>query len=86
VNVSTRVEEDLTMAKREHDRGSARRGPGRPKGSGAGREYTDRINVPVTEAQAMRYLAAARELGVPLAEWVREACDAAHRAQEGKQP
>jgi hypothetical protein len=55
-----------------------RRGPGRPKG----REYTARLNVPVTPEQRDRYEAAAGEIDVGVSEWVREACDAACVAQE----
>jgi hypothetical protein len=57
-----------------------KRKPGRPKGSGVGRKYTGRINVPVTTDQAARYRAAALDLAVPLAEWVRAACDSARIA------
>lgn len=51
---------------------TAKRKRGRP----AGRDYTARIGLPLTPEQAERYAAAARELGVPLTEWVRAACDA----------
>lgn len=49
---------------------------GRPPGSGPKRTHTARVNVPCTPEQAERYASAAAELGVPLAEWVREACEA----------
>lgn len=50
--------------------------PGRPKGSGAGRTHTARLYLVLTPEQHARYSAAATELGVPLSEWVRCACDA----------
>ncbi len=59
---------------------------GRPPGSGAGREYTVRINIPVTDDQRTRYAGAAAVIGVPLAEWVREACEVAVARQDGEAP
>lgn len=63
-----------------------RRGPGRPKGSGAGREYTERVNVPCTVEQKARYQAAADDLETGLSKWMRDAADAAEMAQQTRTP
>lgn len=54
----------------------AKRKPGRPPGSGAGRTHTARLHVVLTPEQQQRYQEAADALDVPLGEWVRSACDA----------